>query len=82
MHPAHCTGVCVCVCVCVCHWVAGWKAAAALAAAGMAKTTSARERSRRLAATSAAQQLEGEQQALDAELAETQRQLEKERAGS
>jgi hypothetical protein len=44
----------------------------------MAKTTSAHERSRRIAATHAAQTLDLEQQALDAELAEMQRQLEKE----
>jgi len=48
-------------------------------AAGMAKTTSAQERSRRIAAASAAQQLVGEQKALEAELAETERQLARER---
>ena len=55
------------------------QAAAARVAAGMAKTTSAQERSRRIAAASAAQQLVGEQKALEAELAETERQLARER---
>lgn len=69
---------CLLRCVAFAELLAGSKAAAALVAAGMAKTTSAHERSRRIAATHAAQTHDLEQQALDAELAEMQCQLEKE----
>ena len=55
------------------------RAAAARLAAGMAKTTSAQERTRRIAAASTAEQLAGQEKALEAELAETRRELERER---